>query len=240
MYSPFAGTISNRYESGCGTFAARIYIRLASLSMPLLPQSMSGRSGLNVLHQCGPAMANFRVRVSPWIIYLAACLRHNCCSLQYITCKLRISPVLTSGRPAFWCLSACLGRVVHVFGLYFLILLAVVVSPALVAQNSQPHPLRHLQRRPPLLQVRQQRQRPRLHRPLSPTSIPTPAPTDDDWFLPSWVSVTPNSGLYPGGIHKITTPFPITQLSGIELRWKDLQTGSLRYNWAPIDSMMNN
>jgi hypothetical protein len=52
--------------------------------------------------------------------------------------------------------------------------------------------------------------------------------------------VTPNSGLYLGGPgDKINAPFPITQLSAIQLRWRDLQTGPSTYNWAPIDNVVN-
>jgi len=74
---------------------------------------------------------------------------------------------LMRGRHAFWWLSVCHGRAVYVSRLCFLILFAVVVSPALVARNSQASP--------------SPTSTPRLSSTptasVSPSPSPTPAPT---------------------------------------------------------------
>jgi hypothetical protein len=58
------------------------------------------------------------------------------------------------------------------------------------------------------------------------------APQEDDWSLPSWVTTSPNSGLYGG----FNLPAGVTKVDMKTFTWKDLNPSENVYNWAPLDS----
>ncbi len=81
-------------------------------------------------------------------------------------------------------------------------------------------------------------------RQAGPTPTVTPVATvsvarGDDWSLPSWAPVSPNAGIYLGGLSDhIPTGVPIQQIALLQASWKQLEPSPGQYDWSSIDNQI--
>jgi len=61
----------------------------------------------------------------------------------------------------------------------------------------------------------------------------------DDWSLPSWVTVSPNAGIYLDGLSDhIPTDVPIQQIALLQASWRQLEPSPGQYDWSSIDNQI--